>query len=70
MRKKGTVKFFRKDRGFGFITPSDGGNDVFVHYTDIETDETFKTLLDGQNVEYEESSGDRGPKAKSVRIVE
>lgn len=69
MRKKGTVKFFRKDRGFGFITPSDGSNDVFVHYTDIDTAESFKTLLDGQNVEYDEAPGDRGPKAKNVRVV-
>lgn len=69
MRKQGTVKFFRKDRGFGFITPKDGSKDVFVHYTDIECEDSFKTLLDGQHVEYDEVPGDRGPKAKNVKIV-
>ena len=69
MMKKGVVKFFRKDHGFGFITPSDGGGDVFVHYTDINCDDSFKTLLDGQHVEFEVADGPKGPKAKNVKVV-
>ncbi len=69
MTKKGIVKFFRKDHGFGFITPSDGSGDVFVHYSDIDSSETFRTLLDGQHVEFETQDGPKGPKAKNVKVV-
>lgn len=70
MKKQGLVKWFDKSKGFGFIVPEDGGKDVFVHYSDITGDDgEYKTLIDGQHVEYEESSGDRGQKAKNVIVV-
>lgn len=69
MKKKGLVKFFDRKKGFGFIIPDGGGADVFVHYSDILGEEDFKTLFDGQNVEYEEVSSDKGTKAKNVVVV-
>lgn len=70
MSKQGIVKWFDKIKGYGFITPNDGGKDVFVHYSDINgDDEKFKTLLDGQHVEFEEAQGDKGIKAKDVVVV-
>ena len=50
---KGTVKWFNSEKGFGFITPEDGGKDLFVHHSEIQSDGQFATLNDGQNVEYE-----------------
>jgi CspA family cold shock protein len=70
VKKKGMVKWFDKSKGFGFIVPEEGGSDVFVHYSDIEGEEgEYKTLIDGQHVEYEEATGDRGKKAKNVTVV-
>jgi len=69
MKKTGVVKFFDRKKGFGFITPNGGGDDVFVHYSDIIGDEDFKSLFDGQNVEYEEVDGNKGTKAKDVTVV-
>jgi len=70
VKKKGLVKWFDKSKGFGFIVPEGGGSDVFVHYSDITGEEgEYKTLIDGQHVEFEESSGDRGKKAKNVVVV-
>ncbi|MHC4248156.1 MAG: transcription antiterminator/RNA stability regulator CspE [Planctomycetota bacterium] len=65
----GTVKWFNETKGFGFITPSDGSPDVFVHYSDIAT-EGFKTLAEGQRVEYEVTQGPKGPRAANVRTGE
>lgn len=62
---KGTVKWFNDAKGFGFIEPSDGGKDLFVHMSSIQM-EGFKTLKDGQDVEYEVGESDRGPVAKNV----
>jgi len=62
---KGTVKWFNDQKGFGFIEPSDGGKDLFVHMSSILMD-GFKTLIDGQSVEYEVGESDRGPVAKNV----
>ena len=63
--KQGTVKWFNDSKGFGFIAPSDGGNDLFVHMSEIKMD-GFKTLKDGQNVEYTEGSSEKGPCATNV----
>ncbi len=66
---RGTVKWFSKEKGFGFIVTSNGSEkDIFVHYNDI-TGEGFKTLLDGQHVEFETDDGPRGLKAKNVKVV-
>ena len=64
-KQKGTVKFFNEKKGYGFITKEDG-NDVFVHFTSIESDDDFKTLKEGQAVEFELESDDRGDKAVKV----
>ncbi|QHS24054.1 cold-shock protein [Virgibacillus sp. MSP4-1] len=60
----GTVKWFNSEKGFGFIE-REGGDDVFVHFSAIE-EEGFKTLEDGQSVEFEIVEGDRGPQAANV----
>jgi CspA family cold shock protein len=62
----GTVKWFNGAKGFGFITPDDGGKDVFVHHSKIEV-EGFRTLEEGQKVEYEIGQGVKGPEAIKVR---
>jgi cold shock protein len=64
----GTVKWFSDDKGFGFITPDEGAKDLFVHHTGIEGD-GYKSLAEGAKVEYEAESGDKGPKAVSVRAL-
>ena len=63
---RGTVKWFNSSKGFGFIEPQDGGSDVFVHYSEIDMD-GYKTLDEGQQVEYELQDGDKGPKATTIR---
>ncbi len=64
----GTVKWFNDAKGFGFITPEDGGKDVFVHHSSIEA-EGFRTLAEGQRVEYELTDGQKGPAATNVRAA-
>jgi CspA family cold shock protein len=64
-REKGTVKFFNEKKGYGFITKEDG-NDVFVHFTSIESGDDFKTLKQDKAVEFEIESDDRGDKAVKV----
>jgi CspA family cold shock protein len=63
----GTVKWFDTKKGFGFIVNSEG-KDVFVHYTSIDGD-GFRSLKDGEQVEYEQEQGDKGLLAKAVRRV-
>ena len=63
----GTVKWFNESKGYGFITPSDGSSDVFVHYSAIEGD-GFKTLTEGQTVEFESQNSPKGPQAPRVTI--
>ena len=61
----GTVKWFNKRKGFGFIEPEGDGKDLFVHMSEIQMD-GFKTLKDGQNVDYQEGNGEKGPCATNV----
>ncbi len=65
---KGTVKWFNESKGYGFITPDDGGSDLFVHHSEIQT-QGFATLNDGQTVEYVVGEGKKGPCATQVTPV-
>ena len=62
---KGQVKWFSNQKGYGFITPEAGGNDVFVHHSAIQGD-GYKTLEEGQQVEFEVEKGPKGEQAKNV----
>lgn len=64
---KGTVKWFNNQKGFGFISDEDG-NDVFVHYSGLNMD-GFKSLEEGQEVEYEVVEGEKGPQATNVTKI-
>ena len=66
---QGTVKFFNKSKGFGYITPSDGPKAVSVRSGDIERSRGYKALSEGQKFEFEVSKGSQGPQAKNVRVV-
>lgn len=61
----GTVKWFNANKGYGFITPEDGGKDLFVHHSEVRT-EGGAALDEGQKVEYEVGEGQKGPCAKNV----
>ncbi len=61
----GTVKWFNSSKGYGFITPDDGGKDLFMHHSEIKTASSL-TLDDGQKVEYDVGEGQKGPCAKNV----
>ncbi len=63
---EGTVKWFNADKGFGFIQPEAGGEDLFVHFSAIQID-GYKTLDEGQKVEFEVTEGQKGPQASDVR---
>jgi CspA family cold shock protein len=65
---KGNVKWFNESKGFGFITPEDGSKDVFVHFSAIQSN-GFKTLAEGQRVEFEITNGAKGPSAANVMPV-
>jgi len=65
---KGTVKWFSEQKGYGFITPEDGGKDLFVHFSNIQGD-GYRNLQDGQAVEYDAVQGQKGPEAQNVRAV-
>ncbi len=64
----GTVKWFNDKKGFGFITPDEGGDDLFIHHTNIAA-EGYRSLSDGQKVEYEATEGRKGMEATDVRPI-
>lgn len=66
-KMKGTIKFFNIQKGYGFITPDDGGKDLFVHANNVNGD--AKSLREGQKVEYSEGPGRKGPEAHDVSMM-
>ncbi len=68
MRVQGTVKWFNDEKGFGFITRDDGEGDVFCHHTAIQAD-GFRSLSEGQRVEFDVVKGQKGPAAENVAAV-
>ena len=64
----GTVKWFNDDKGFGFITPDDPGNDLFVHHSAIQAD-GYKSLAEGARVSFEAEQGPKGPAAANVTTI-
>ena len=65
MNNTGTVKWFDSKKGFGFITPTDGGNDLFIHHSNLQM-EGYKTLSENQTVNYDVGDSERGPVATNV----
>ena len=65
---QGTVKWFNSDKGFGFITPASNGKDLFVHFSGI-IGTNFRTLNEGDKVEYNVQDSDRGPSAIDVAVI-
>jgi cold shock protein len=65
---QGTVKWFNGEKGFGFISPDGGDSDVFVHHSQIQAD-GYRSLDEGQRVEFNVTQGPKGPQAESVRLV-
>lgn len=66
-KQQGTIKFFNSQKGFGFITPDNGGKDLFVHANNVNGD--ARMLREGQKVEFVEGPGRKGPEATDVNIV-
>ena len=65
---QGTVKWFNGEKGFGFISQDDGGADVFVHYSEIDAG-GYRSLDEGQRVEFTVGQGQKGPQAQGVRVI-
>jgi CspA family cold shock protein len=65
---QGTVKWFNADKGFGFIAQDGGGDDVFVHFSAIQSS-GYRSLEENQRVEFEITRGQKGPQAENVRVV-
>lgn len=65
----GTVKWFNEAKGFGFITPADGGKDLFAHFSAIQQ-QGFKTLKEGQRVSFDVTTGPKGQQASNIRSAE
>ena len=68
MSKTGKIKWFNDAKGFGFVTPDDGSKDVFVHFSSIQG-EGFKSLAEGDKIEFEVQESDKGPKAANVQVI-
>lgn len=64
----GTVKWFNAEKGFGFIAPEDGSQDLFAHFSAIEGS-GYRSLDEGQKVEFEVQQGPKGPQAASIRVI-
>ena len=69
-RERGTVKWFNNDKGFGFISRDEQGEDVFVHFSKIKGDSGYRSLQEGQRVEFTVTQGQKGPQAENVEVVE
>ena len=65
---QGTVKWFNAEKGFGFLSQADGGSDVFVHFSAIQAD-GYRSLEEGQEVEFQVTQGPKGPQAEQVRAL-
>ncbi len=65
----GTVKWFNSVKGFGFIAPDQGGNDVFVHFSAIISESSYRNLKDGDKVEFDVQTSERGPSATNVKTL-
>ena len=65
----GTVKWFNDSKGFGFITPAEGGKDLFAHFSAIQ-EQGFKTLKEGQRVSFDVTTGPKGQQASNIRAAE
>ena len=65
----GTVKWFNDAKGFGFITPDDGGDDLFAHFSAIQSNGGFRTLQEGQRVSFEVTRGQKGMQAGNIQPV-
>lgn len=65
---QGTVKWFNESKGYGFITPDGGGDDLFVHFSEI-SGEGYKSLQEGDRVSFEQGQGPKGPQAKNVEKI-
>jgi cold shock protein len=65
----GVVKWFNDGKGFGYITPEGGGADVFAHFSEIRSDDGFKTLKETQRVQFEIQDSPKGPRATNIRPV-
>ena len=68
MRTQGTVKWFKNELGYGFIAPDEGGKDIFCHHSAIQS-EGYRTLKEGQKVEFSVELGQKGPQASEVVVL-